>query len=64
MVPPLSTNEPEGTRFHCGCGLTWIVRHVPDHNMGTQRVLGYNAWFRENRRERRRRLGLKWYQRG
>lgn len=60
---PGHTYDPEGTRFFCDCGLVWIVRRVPAQSLGTQRVLPYSSWFRESRRERRRRLRIRWWQR-
>lgn len=60
--PPVRIAHPVGSRATCpACGAVWIVVSLPD-DVGWQSVVaGHLAWRLENRRERRRRLGLPWW---
>lgn len=57
--------HPAGTRYHCdGCGAVWVVWDRPTYRGPTIVVMGGLEWRRETRKERRQRLGLRWWQRG
>lgn len=63
-VPTRYTDHPEGTRFHCdACGTVWVVwLRPPTAGPRVRRPSGL-VWRPETRRERRRRLGLRWWRR-
>lgn len=59
-VPSVSVMR-SGTVWECAeCKATWKVRNSHDRQLG---LSGDSAWRRESRRERRKRLGLHWWQR-
>lgn len=53
----------EGTVWRCGCGDVWVVVYVDTTDYGGMTMVGHHEWQRETRRQRRRRLGLRWWQR-
>lgn len=56
---------PDGTRFTCDhCGVVYVVTWVPPVMSQTCWTSGYRTWQVETRRQRRTRLGLRWWQRG
>lgn len=64
-LPTILRPHPIGTRFRCdGCETVHVVHFSPGSR---GRRAGYSpdglAWGRETRRERRKRLGLRWWQR-
>lgn len=64
-APSIRRPHPAGTRFHCdGCGLVWVVVDVPPVRGPRVYVVGHPEWRPETRRERRARLGLRWWRRG
>jgi hypothetical protein len=55
---PATTTIEAGTVWECECGVTWKVRYHFPRNHG---MVPGNRWFRERRRERRKRLSRwKW----
>lgn len=63
-VPTVVTLHPEGARFHCdGCGTVWVVWNKPPTRGRYCYMAGGLEWRRETRRDRRQRLGLRWWQR-
>lgn len=64
-VPTIRQPHPPGTRFLCdGCARVHVVVWEPGGRYGNVYRAGGPAWRLETRRERRRRLGLRWWQRG
>lgn len=60
-VPPSPWDYPKGTVWRCGnCGQHWVSQGALDAGLHA----GIVGWRRESRWERRRRLGLRWWQRG
>lgn len=60
----LHMDHPVGTRHICDvCGRVLVVRWVEGYECGSVAVMGNYDWVPETRRERRRRLGLQWWQR-
>lgn len=57
-VPPSPSDFPAGTVWACDCGQHWVSLGEPDPYSP-----GFCEWRKETRRERRRRLGLRWWQR-
>lgn len=58
---PIRMAHPEGTRFICdGCGSVKVVAWV---RSGYVNVMDGWEWVDETRRQRRTRLGLRWWQR-
>jgi hypothetical protein len=60
---PTVTSLPVGSKFFCECGKVRVVYWKPAEQFGNVRIVGGLAWRAETRRERRRRLGLRWWQR-
>jgi hypothetical protein len=60
---PTWTSQPVGTVWQCDCELVWVVERVPTVRYGGRATVAHNEWRRESRRERRRRLGLRWWRR-
>jgi hypothetical protein len=60
---PMWTSRPAGTVWQCGCGQVWVVESIDHVSYGGRTTVAHNEWRRETRRERRRRLGLRWWQR-
>ena len=54
---------PTGTRFTCDCGLVHVVVWIQPQMSATCYVVGKREWQRETRKQRRERLGLRWWQR-
>lgn len=55
----------EGTRHICeGCGRVRVVTWVDGYEGANIVVMGRWEWVDETRRQRRQRLGLRWWQRG
>lgn len=63
-APAVVLHHPAGTRFHCDCGTTWVVWNRPAQVGVHIVVVGGLEWREETRRERRQRLGLRWWQWG
>lgn len=59
----LSLTFPVGTRYECGCGRSWIATVIPASVGPYVAVCEGVEWLPESRRQRRRRLGLRWWQR-
>lgn len=57
-VPPTPWTHPAGTVWRCDCGRHWVSLGARDRYSP-----GFCEWRPETRRERRRRLGLRWWQR-
>jgi hypothetical protein len=56
---------PIGTRFTCeDCGRVAVVVMEPEIITRTMVVCARRVWQEESRRQRRQRLGLRWWQRG
>ena len=60
-TPPSPSEYPKGTVWECSCGQFWVSRGAP--RWPDIYRPGVCLWRRESRRERRRRLGLRWWQR-
>ena len=59
--PPILSWLPDGSRFICDtCGDVWVVE---TRETGYVNVMNHPAWYRETKRQRRQRLGLRWWQR-
>lgn len=58
-----SINYPEGTIWECDCGKTWQVWNKPSQNTGRMVLAGGLTWRPEPAKVKRKRLGLKWWQR-
>jgi hypothetical protein len=56
-VPPTAQQYPKGTVWACDCGRHWLSTGRDPWTAGP-------GWRPETRRERRRRLGLRWWQKG
>lgn len=56
-VPTVRVVCPEGSRFHCDCGKTYVVVYLRHPHSGR---LGLR-WRPETRHQRRQRLGLRWW---
>ena len=59
----ISTGYRAGTVWQCDCKTVWVVEYEPPRTVGNMYMAGGNSWRRETRRERRRRLGVRWWQR-
>lgn len=58
-----SGGVPVGTAWRCDtCGRVYRVRWVRAQDHGATRVVAHPEWRRETRRQRRQRLGLRWWQ--
>lgn len=57
------TEYPEGTVWQCDCGAVWVVVHVPAQSYGGRTTASHSEWQPETRALRRKRLGLRWWQR-
>lgn len=56
-VPPSPREFPKGTVWRCDCGRHWVSLGAPNRYSP-----GFCEWRPESRGERRRRLGLRWWQ--
>lgn len=54
---------PAGTVWRCACDVVWVVVDVAAVSYGGRTTVAHREWERETRRQRRRRLGLRWWQR-
>lgn len=54
-VPPTVQQYPKGTFWECDCGRHWVSTGPDPWKLGP-------GWRPETRRQRRRRLGLRWWQ--
>lgn len=54
--------HPVGTVWECPCGRVWHVVHVPIEHRGGHCIVAHREWRPETRRQRRQRLGLRWWQ--
>lgn len=62
-VPKYERLLPEGTVWQCpACGRVKVVCWQPDRTCGYVHIAGGWEWRPERRGERRRRLGLRWWQ--
>lgn len=61
--PRTVLRHPPDTRFHCDCGRVQVVHYVQGGRQGRGYVSSGHVWQPETRRERRKRLGLRWWQR-
>lgn len=56
-------DHPKGTRFTCECGIVWVVCWRETVVGATAVHMGGWEWREETRKQRRERLGLRWWQR-
>lgn len=56
-TPPSPRDFPAGTVWRCDCGQHWVSLGRED-----RLASGLCSWRRESRRERRKRLGIRWWQ--
>jgi hypothetical protein len=62
--PTLTIVHPTGTRFICDdCDQVWVSTWIPGYVTGNTAVMPTYEWTEETRKQRRQRLGLKWWQR-
>jgi hypothetical protein len=55
---------PDGTRFTCGgCGTVYVVVTIPWEVTAHMATAPRHVWQVETRKQRRARLGLRWWQR-
>lgn len=62
-VPTIEHYYRGGTVWQCSCGVAQIVCWKPAERVGNMHFAGGWVWRRETRHQRRKRLGLRWWQR-